>query len=141
MLKIKGIEMGYFTATINRVSRQPQKNRKNTKKNNNTEHKIQDEIMKYLRKNGFVVVRINSSMLWTEEGNPVRSYLIFGLGVSYGFPDLLAMKGDKYFLFEVKTPKGKLSINQQKVKKFFEQHNVQYNIVRDISEVKRIIEE
>lgn len=107
-------------------------------KNDNEESRIQDAIAKYLNKLGWLVVRINSSMLRVDN-RVLRSYLIYGLGISSGMPDLIAYKGEKYLLLEVKTKKGRLSANQKRVKEYAHQKWVNYHVVRSVEDVEVLL--
>ena len=105
-----------------------------------SEHAIQDAIMDFLFKNGYIVVRIHSSMLCSEQTHsPVRSYLIYGLGMSSGLSDLIAFKQGKTLLIEVKSKIGKLSENQKKVKEHFETKGIPYHVCKSVEDVRSII--
>lgn len=116
----------------------PKKRVQKRNKNDNEESRIQDAIAKYLNKLGWLVVRINSSMLRVDN-RVLRSYLIYGLGISSGMPDLIAYKGEKYLLLEVKTKKGRLSANQKRVKEYAHQKWVNYHVVRSVEDVEVLL--
>lgn len=130
--------MGYFSM----VKEKPVRKRTTSKKRTliPSESNIQDSIMKYLHLNGWIVVRVNSSVMMNEHtGAPMRSYLIYGLGMSSGFPDLLALKGGQYLLLEVKREKGTITLTQQRVYKFFNGKSVPVHYVASIDDVEKIL--
>lgn len=132
--------MGYFSAVKERPERPRYTRRKVSSTGKPTEAAIQDSIMKYLHLQGWVVVRINSSALPNEKtGAPMRSYYIYGPGMSAGFPDLLALKGGQYLLFEVKTESGVISFTQQKISAYFEGRQVPIHYVASIDDVQRVL--
>lgn len=104
------------------------------KKRNNEEQQIQDAIAKHLLKDGWIVVRLNSGFIATGR-TPFRSYLLYGLGISAGMPDLLAFKENRTRFLEVKTAKGRLSQSQKKVKEYFAKHNLEYEVVRGVEDL------
>jgi len=70
----------------------------------------------------------------------VKSYMIYGLGISSGMPDVLAFKDNKFLLLEVKTSKGRLSPNQTRVKHYAESKGNNYYVVRSVPDVEKILE-
>lgn len=116
------------------------KKNKKRNKNDKPESHIQDAICKYLNLKKWMVVRLNSSMLRIDN-RVVKSYLIYGLGLSSGMPDVLAFKNNRVLLLEVKSPKGRISPNQKRVKKYAETRGNNYYIVRSVDDVAGILGE
>ncbi len=73
---------------------------------------IQKEVSDYLLEVVFVVIRINSFAV-TIGNRYVKSYLIKNNNSSVGFPDLLAMRGNDFYLFEIKRHDRILGISQK----------------------------
>jgi Holliday junction resolvase len=57
-----------------------------------------------------------------------------------GIPDLLVMKNGRVWFVEIKTPKGKLSPQQEKMKLMCEYYGVPYLVIRSVEEAQEIIE-
>lgn len=109
------------------------------------EHAIQTALIRCLMSRGWLAVRINSGCHKTASGAFFRSYIIAGmpsegktarggLGASSGFPDVLALKGDRRGgirarLFEVKTQGGKPSPSQERFFDFAEARGVPVEII------------
>ena len=135
--------MSIFASTVKRCNNAyPKKPAgKRTKKKNRPEAVIQDAIMKALNLMGYVVIRINSSVLRSIQTDmPVKSYLIYGLGKSSGMSDLLILRNDKAWVLEVKVSKGRLNENQKDVKKYFATKGVIYYVVHSAQEAIDIVE-
>lgn len=98
------------------------------------EQTIQRQIICFLTQNGYLVTRINSI-----RQSYVKSYTIANFG-SVGFPDLIAMKDNQFFLFEVKTEIGRLTQNQQKFQEFASTKNVKVHVVRCVEDVQKILQ-
>ncbi len=133
--------MGFFDMAIRNGANVNIRQKGRTKPKKATPEKtVQDAIMDFLYKDGWVVIRINSSFLWSEQtGTPVRSYLIYGPGMSSGLNDLIATKNNKALFIEVKAPGGRLSEAQQKVKKYMEERGTAYHVCDSVEQVKRLL--
>lgn len=57
-----------------------------------------------------------------------------------GIPDLLVMKNGKVWFVEIKTPKGKLSPQQEIMKMMCEFYDVPYIVIRSVEEAQEVIE-
>lgn len=111
------------------------------KKKNNPETAATDEISKYLIDAGYIVVKVNSSNLWSETTKmPLRSYIIRNYGASSGFPDLMAFKNNQYLLIEVKSEAGRQSPSQQRFEDLCNAHGVTYILARGIGDVQPYID-
>ena len=58
-----------------------------------------------------------------------------------GIPDLLVMKDGRVWFVEIKTPKGKLSPYQERMKAMCEYYGVPYVVIRSVEEAQKFIEE
>lgn len=94
---------------------------------------IQENIMRILFDAGFLVVRINSG--GTKIGrNYVRFYRIFGMPPIFeaeGVPDILAFRGSKALLIEVKDRTGHLRDSQVRFMEMALAKGVQVHVCRD----------
>ena len=114
---------------------------KEKKYKKNKEQILIDEIAKFLINKNYLVIRVNSSFMQIENSKRfLRGYIIYNSGASSGFPDLLALKNNKYLLLEIKAT-GTLSENQQKFKQLCEEKYVKYNIIKNLDELKNILGE
>lgn len=110
------------------------------KKKAHPERDLQDAISKYLLDEGFIVIQHNSSMLLSASSRqPVRSYIIRNTGSSAGLSDLQAIRNDKTYFIEVKTPKGVQSEKQKEFELLCKKHGVIYILARSIDDVATII--
>ncbi len=94
---------------------------------------IQERIMRVLFEAGFLVVRINSG--GTKIGKSyVRFYRIFGMPPVFeaeGVPDVLAFKGSKALLIEVKDRTGHLRDSQVRFMEMALSKGVRVHVCRD----------
>ncbi len=81
------------------------------------EKEIQASILDYLVTMGFLAIRINSGTFKQNHGGFFRAYIIHNFlkrflskikkteppQTSKGFPDVLALRNDRFFLFEIKA--------------------------------------
>jgi len=58
-----------------------------------------------------------------------------------GIPDLLVLKDGRVWFVEIKTPKGKLSPYQERMKALCEYYGVPYIVIRTLEEAQKTIEE
>jgi len=80
---------------------------------------VQKSIIQYLILKGWLVIRINSGCR-SDNNSFVRFYTIENSKKSSGVPDLIAFKGGKHLLIEVKRVGGKMSNNQIEFRKLAE---------------------
>lgn len=103
------------------------------KKTSLGESEIQHNIIQTLRALGFIVIRHNPI-------SPLGDGKFKRLNVlDRGAPDLIALKNNLTFLFEVKTEKGKQSIYQKAFEKQCLNKGIKYHVVRSIEDVLNII--
>jgi len=117
--------------------------RKPAKRKARPEAKIQDQIISFLRAQGWLVIRVNSSLVAPEAGATRRmaSYVahsVFGKHTA-GHPDLVAYRGAKALFFEVKTEKGRMSERQEKFREAMEHHGVAYHLARSVEDVRKVL--
>lgn len=112
------------------------------RKNKSVEHSIQDSIIKYLRLNKFVVVRINGGAFTDDRNNYIKTYTIVDLKLSSGLSDLLVMKEGIFAFLEIKSDaKKQLSVNQKIVSDYFNSKGIDYFKVSSIDEVQTIVKQ
>ena len=88
-----------------------------------SEKSIMQEIMWQLKAKGWLVLRLPPSIYSSK-----------------GIPDLIALKGKKYLLIEVKSPKGKLSNSQKMFSLLMEDIKGNYLIARSYKDVEDYME-
>jgi hypothetical protein len=138
MLQLKNTEEGISWETVRGGQLIPPK--KTAKKKSNPERIIQDDCLKFLKEKGWLPIRFNSSMIISNEsGIPIRSYLIYGLGMSSGLSDIIAFKDDRYLMIEVKAEKGKLNENQLKFQKHCIENGLKYFVVHSVAELNDLL--
>lgn len=98
------------------------------------ESSIQKDIVKYLLLKGWLVIRINSGCR-VDKDSFVRFYTIENTGKSAGVPDLIAFKGEKHLLIEVKRVGGKMSASQIEFKKLAESKGETVYCVSSIEQI------
>jgi Holliday junction resolvase len=100
-----------------------------------SESEVQKSIAATLRAYGWLVVRINGGGFKDGRGQFVRGYIVYGLNAACGFPDLVAFKGDRFLLIEVKKRGGVLGATQERFKCFAEYFGVRVHVLHDAREV------
>ena len=88
-----------------------------------SEKNIMQEIMWQLKSKGWLVLRLPPSIYSSK-----------------GIPDLIALKGKKYLLIEVKSPKGKLSNSQKMFSLLMEDIKGNYLVARSYKDVEDYME-
>lgn len=105
-----------------------------------TEAEVQEQVMAHLEKRGWLVVRING--INRKIGKHfVRSYIVQGLKVSAGFPDVLALKKRRFALIECKTLTGVPTPSQVRFATFAAGFGIPVYIVDDVSQIDPILKE
>ena len=102
------------------------------------EYKLQVEVVKYLRANGWVVISIpNERNLGVADALRMRA-----AGLTKGAPDLIAFKpADKPYhtaepwWFELKTEKGKRSREQECMEALADYLCINYKIIRKLEDL------
>jgi len=118
------------------------------------ENVVQDSVLDYLESMGFLAIRVNSGSFKQKHGGFFRAYIIHnflikftkknkkdGPQASSGFPDVLALRGNNFFLFEIKAGSGGIISKSQK--DFIELANIkhiQVYVIDNKDQVRNIIE-
>lgn len=100
---------------------------------------IQKQIINFLLKAGYLVVRMNGGSVFVDN-RYIRNYTIQNNGKSAGLPDLLVFKNNRCLMFEVKNEIGKLLDSQKDFMKLANYHKFDMiYTVRNYEEVLKII--
>ncbi len=103
-----------------------------------TEKEVQAQLIKLLLAAGWVVVRVNSGRF--NGKSYFRSYIIENYNESAGFPDIVAFKGSRFLLIEVKRGKGgKLRESQDKFIALCEYHNIEVYIINNAEDLEKLL--
>ncbi|HEY0076836.1 MAG TPA: VRR-NUC domain-containing protein [Abditibacteriaceae bacterium] len=105
---------------------------------------IQQSIMEHFFANGWLVVRINSGSMKTSNGGYLRAYRIFGMPekwASSGLPDVVAFRGSRALLIEVKDRLGQLRDTQVRFIEFAERFNVKVHVMRNWQSAEELTKE
>jgi len=105
-----------------------------------TEGEIQAQVIQYLLDNQWLTVRINS-MAAKIKGRFLRSYYVYGLGASKGFPDVLAVKQNHCILLEIKTVKGEKSPEQVEFAEYSEKCGATVLTIRNINDLQTYLKD
>ncbi len=108
-----------------------------------TESELQGALIRRLVRSGWLVVRVNSGAFKTEKGAFFRAYIVAGLNVSSGFPDVLAVRADVFGnvcarLFEVKRRGGKRSEAQTRFADYALASGVRVEVVEGLDGLERL---
>lgn len=94
------------------------------------EHEVQRNIASELEKDGFMVIRINSSTQIAESGTRLSSYRVVNINATAGHADLVVYKNGKVWMLEVKRDKrGKQSESQVRFASCCKRYGVPYAVV------------
>jgi len=99
-----------------------------------TEKQIQDQVIELLLFRGWLVIRLNSGVR-QEKGRWISFYRIFPGSLTAGLPDIIALKGTQFRLYEVKRPGEKMSESQMKLRKLAERYGIYVTVISDCEEV------
>lgn len=106
-----------------------------------TEKEVQRQCILLLMHSGYLVLRINSGSMMINK-RLFRAYIVENNGKSAGMSDLLALKGNRALLIEVKKGKGgKLSRNQNEFIELAERCGVKVHVVKDLEELENILKD
>lgn len=108
------------------------------------ESTIQENIMRTLFDAGWLVVRINSGSMKMSGGGFLRAYRVFGMeecDASAGMPDVVAFKGRRALLIEVKDRLGQLRDTQVRFIEHAQKFGVKVELCRSWEEAKRLVDE
>ena len=99
------------------------------------EWQLQQDVVKSLRDNDWVVFHIPNE----RNGGVADARRMKIGGVVKGAPDLIAWVRHQCWWFELKTPKGKRSIEQECMEELAERLGIGYRVVRSIDDIKDLI--
>lgn len=97
------------------------------------EGKIQAAVLKRLKKQGIFCWRQNNLAVYDPKMNGYRAHT--GLK---GVPDILAVINGIFTGFEIKTPRGKQSVDQVLFEKRCKRHGGAYHVIRDVKDLDKI---
>lgn len=86
-----------------------------------TETDILRQVRDYLRIRGFFVIRNQ-----------------MGIGTHKGMTDLTAIREGEVWFIEIKTPKGKLSADQEQFRRDIEEHSGRWLVARSIEDIEAL---
>lgn len=105
------------------------------------EGKIQLAVIKYLFNKGIFCWRNNSMGVWDEK---IRAYRSNPYAIK-GVPDIIAITpptrkqcGGIFVGLEIKTAKGKLSVDQVRFRDRCNQHNAEYHVIKSLNDIKAL---
>lgn len=90
-------------------------------------HAVRD----YLRLSGWVSFKCAAGMV-----KSAGRMVVFG---TTGAPDIVAIKGDRYLLLEIKAGKDRMSANQKAFQAMVEAVRGTYHVIRSIDDVMKAI--
>lgn len=99
------------------------------------EWQLQQEVFKTLRDKGWVVFHIPNE----RNGGVADARRMKAGGVVKGAPDLVGWVGCNCWWFELKTPKGKRSIEQECMEEVAERLGINYRIIRTLEDIEDLV--
>jgi len=99
-----------------------------------SEGALQRRIADALIKLGYLVVRYNSSMHYTQRGTPLSAIRVLNTNATAGHPDLVVYRNGKATFVEIKTQTGKQSRTQKTFQSLAASHGMEYVIFRSVDE-------
>lgn len=99
------------------------------------EYGLQCDVVKLLRDEGCVAFHIANE----RNGGIADARRMKAAGVVKGAPDLVAWIHHQVWWFELKTPTGKRSIEQECMEDLAKELGVHYKLVRCINDIKELI--
>ena len=104
------------------------------------EHEVQRNIASELEKDGYLVIRINSSTQIAESGTRLSSYRVVNINATSGHADLVVYRNGRAWMLEVKRDKrGKKSESQERFATCCRRYGVPYAIVTSAAEARQFI--
>jgi Na+-translocating ferredoxin:NAD+ oxidoreductase RnfG subunit len=101
-------------------------------KYNRSESKLQKDIFDAIVKNGYLVVRVNSSVHMTEHGTRLASYRIVNTNETAGLSDGIVFHSHGAVFVEIKKPGGRLSEKQRKFMDTCERYMMPYVVIDSV---------
>ncbi len=99
------------------------------------EWQLQQEVFKALRDKGWVVFHIPNE----RNGGVADARRMKSGGVVKGAPDLVGWDRCNCWWFELKTPKGKRSIEQECMEGVAEKLGINYRIIRTLDDIEDLV--
>jgi Na+-translocating ferredoxin:NAD+ oxidoreductase RnfG subunit len=101
-------------------------------KYNRSESKLQKDIFDAIVRNGYLVVRVNSSVHMTEHGTRLASYRIVNTNETAGLSDGIVFHSHGAVFVEIKKPGGRLSEKQRKFMDTCERYMMPYVVIDSV---------
>ena len=101
-------------------------------KYNRSESKLQKDIFDAIVKNGYLVVRVNSSVHMTEHGTRLASYRIVNTNETAGLSDGIVFHSHGAVFVEIKKPGGRLSEKQRKFMDTCQRYEMPYVVIDSV---------
>jgi Na+-translocating ferredoxin:NAD+ oxidoreductase RnfG subunit len=101
-------------------------------KYNRSETKLQKDIFDAIVKNGYLVVRVNSSVHMTEHGTRLASYRIVNTNETAGLSDGIVFHSHGAVFVEIKKPGGRLSEKQRKFMETCQRYEMPYVVIDSV---------
>ncbi len=101
-------------------------------KYNRSESKLQKDIFDAIVRNGYLVVRVNSSVHMTEHGTRLASYRIVNTNETAGLSDGIVFHSHGAVFVEIKKPGGRLSEKQRKFMETCERYMMPYVVIDSV---------
>lgn len=105
------------------------------RKINHKEYELQCKVVKYLEKNGIPVFSCPNHLLHSGLAEAKRE---ISAGLRKGAPDLIAGKNGKTYWLELKTDKGRQSIEQMAFQQLAPTFGAVYIVVRKMEDLNAI---
>lgn len=100
---------------------------------------LQKQVIETLLRFSYLVIRMNSGAVKTDN-RFIRNYIIANNGKSSGLSDVIAIKNNRIYFFEIKSSRGKQSESQKEFEKLCEMYNItNYFVINDYNEFLEII--
>ena len=101
-------------------------------KYNRSESKLQKDIFDAIVANGYLVIRVNSSVHITDHGTRLASYRIVNTNETAGLSDGIVFHSLGAVFVEIKKPGGRLSEKQRKFMDTCERYGMTYVVVDSV---------
>ena len=107
-------------------------------KYNRSESKLQKDIFDAIVKNGYLVIRVNSSVHMTEHGTRLASYRIINTNETAGLSDGIVFHSQGAVFVEIKKPGGRLSEKQRKFMETCERYMMPYVVIDSVDKAMQL---
>lgn len=104
------------------------------------EHEVQRNIASALEKDGYLVIRVNSSTQIAESGTRLSSYRVVNINATSGHADLVVYRNGRAWMLEVKRDKrGKMSESQIRFRDCCRRYGTPYAVVTCAEDARAFI--